>query len=35
MNDPHAYIDVEDDALDETWLCTGQEVENVTGEYFV
>mmetsp|Transcript_16131 Transcript_16131/g.26207 ORF Transcript_16131/g.26207 Transcript_16131/m.26207 type:complete len:119 (+) Transcript_16131:1-357(+) len=26
-------IDVED-ALDQTWLCTSQEVEKVTGEYF-
>lgn len=27
-------IDVED-ALDQTWLCTSEEVNNVTGEYFV
>jgi hypothetical protein len=26
-------IDV-DDALDQTWLCSTKEVDNVTGEYF-
>jgi hypothetical protein len=35
MNDPNVYIDVEDEASDETWLCTSQEVGNVTGEYFI